>query len=276
MPLTRPDIEVRVPPTLEVSMSAATAAAAPPVVTVGTHAVGAPAFLAAARFMGAFDPVLEHVVLRTAVLDKARHKGQSVSTEELQTECDAWRRAMRLHSAKDTTDWLSAIGYSLDDFEAEMEYRIHRRKRREAFGAAEVEAWFNDHRADFERAHLSHLVVKSEGLAKELLQQVKSEGKDFRQLALKHSTDPATKEAGGHLGWVRRSAFASEAAPKVFAARAGECVGPVKLAGGAWQLICVHEVLKPNLDEAAREEIKDALLREWLGKLRQETKVQLA
>lgn len=255
-------------------MSAAAAVAAPPVVTVGSHAVGAPAFLAAARFLGAFDPVLEHVVLRTVVLEKARQGGQAIPTEELQAECDAWRRAMRLHSAKDTNAWLSTIGYSLDDFEAEMEYRLHRRKRREAFGAPEVEAWFNDHRADFERARLSHLVVKSEGLAKELLQQVKSEGKDFRQLALKHSTDEASREAGGHLGWVRRSAFASDAAPKVFAARAGECLGPYKVGSSAFQLVFVHEVVKPALDDGTREEIKDALLRQWLGKLRQEARIQ--
>ena len=249
------------------------ATATKPLVTIGSQAVDAGAFLATARFLGAFDPVLEHVVLRTAVLDRARRAKQTVSTEELQAEGDAWRRAMRLHSAKDTSAWLSAIGYSLDDFEAEMEYRVLRRQKRAGFTAQELEAWFNEHRADYDRAKLSHLVVKNEGLAKEILQQVKHEKKDFRALAQKHSTDEATRDAGGWLGWVRRSSFSPDAAPKVVAAAAGECVGPIKLSGGAAQLICVHEVVKATLDEATQDEVRGALLTKWLAGIRAETKV---
>lgn len=228
-----------------------------------SRTVDAKAFIAAARFLGSYPAILTHVMRRDAVVETARQNGQAPSTEELQAETDAFRRALGLHSAKETTAWLGAVGYSLDDLEKEMEYRLLRRKRKDALTKQEVETWFNDHRSELDRARVSQITVKSEGVAKELAAQVKNEGKEFRALAQKHATDERGRESGGYLGWVRRGDLGAQAA-KVFAAGANECLPPQKNADGTAQVVCVHEVKKAALDKETEALVREALLEKHL------------
>jgi peptidylprolyl isomerase len=255
-------------------MTANTLAPAGPVVTIAGQPIDARSFLATARFLGVFDCVLEHVVRRASVIEKAKRAGLAVTDAELQTEADHYRQALHLHKAKDAEAWLNSLGYTLDDFEAEMELRILTRKKRASFTAAELEAWWNDHRAEYDQARISHALVKNDALAREIFQQVKHENKEFAKLAQKHSLDEATRDGGGYLGWLRRTSLPGETAARVFAARPGECLAPVKLPQGTVEVVFVHETRRPTLDEA-RDEILDRLLAKWIADLRAETKVEL-
>src|SRR5581483_9868428 len=109
-----------------------------------SRAVAPERFVAAAKFLDLYEPVVEHLAHRAAVVAAARREGWAASTDELQLEADLFRRALGLHRAQAMTAWLSSLGYSLDEFEEEMEYRIARRKKRAAFTARDLEALFKE------------------------------------------------------------------------------------------------------------------------------------
>lgn len=72
----------------------------------------------------------------------------------------------------------------------------------------------------------SHILVSSEHEAKRLLQELKS-GKDFPELAKRHSSCPSGKE-GGDLGFFGKGQMVKEFEDAAFSAKVGDSVGPVK------------------------------------------------
>lgn len=239
-----------------------------PVAWLGARPVEARRFLATARFLDLFRPVLDHVAERIAVLEATRQSPGPPTTQELQAEADAYRRVLGLHRAKDFLAWLESVDLTLDEFEEEMELRVQRRKKRESFAPREVEAAFREARADFDRARISQLVVASEGLARELaLAAAEGEGpgkgEAFAKLARQHSLDEATREHGGLVGWVRRRDLGPDLAAPVFGTQPGRCAGPVRLAPDTFQVVLVHETRPATLDAATEDEVRDALLARW-------------
>ncbi len=223
--------------------------------------------VAAAKFLELYQPIADHVTRRTTVVQSARRENKGATLEELQAESDAYRRVLGLHRAQAMTAWLGSIGYSLDEFEEEMEYRVLRRKKRAGFSRREIEASFKEQRLDLDKARISQIVVATDSLARELVEQVNTEKKDFSKLAHEHTLDDATREAGGHVGWVKRRDLAQELAARVFAAAPGKCVPPVKLADGGFQVVLLHETRTATLDAATEEELRDHLLARWLSEL---------
>ncbi len=89
------------------------------------------------------------------------------------------------------------------------------------------------------KVNASHILVKDESRARELLAAIKG-GKDFAQLARTHSECPSGKN-GGSLGWFGRGQMVKEFEDAAFGAKKGDTVGPVKTQFG-WHLIKVTDV----------------------------------
>jgi peptidyl-prolyl cis-trans isomerase C len=77
-----------------------------------------------------------------------------------------------------------------------------------------------------EQVRASHILVKSESEAQDILGQLKSGG-NFEQLAAKYSID-AAKTKGGDLGWFGKGSMIPEFEKVVFAMKTGETSGIVK------------------------------------------------
>eukprot|EP01001_Neometanema_parovale_P002242 NODE_12726_length_500_cov_36.379310_g12434_i0.p1 GENE.NODE_12726_length_500_cov_36.379310_g12434_i0~~NODE_12726_length_500_cov_36.379310_g12434_i0.p1 ORF type:complete len:132 (-),score=43.51 NODE_12726_length_500_cov_36.379310_g12434_i0:104-457(-) len=88
------------------------------------------------------------------------------------------------------------------------------------------------------QAEASHILVKDESKAKELLEQVKG-GANFGDLARQHSTCPSGKSSGGSLGKFGPGQMVPEFDKVVFSAPVGEVQGPVKTQFG-YHLIMVE------------------------------------
>ncbi len=86
------------------------------------------------------------------------------------------------------------------------------------------------------KVHAAHILVKSEGEAKELLNKIKG-GENFGEMAKKHSQCPSGK-SGGDLGWFGKNMMVREFEIAAFEGEKGQVVGPVKTQFG-WHLIRV-------------------------------------
>jgi peptidyl-prolyl cis-trans isomerase C len=129
----------------------------------------------------------------------------------------------------------------------------------------EVRAFFLERR---EARRLKRVVCDSEAKAGEAIQKLKG-GAPFEAVAKSHSVDTATAASGGDSGWVRKGELPPPLSDQVFAAKAGELVGPVPV-GGAWLIVRVEEIKAPAEEEftKAKADVVDALRTKKLSEAR--------
>jgi peptidyl-prolyl cis-trans isomerase C len=103
---------------------------------------------------------------------------------------------------------------------------------------------------------LRHIQSKTEADAQKIIAQL-NDGKKFDKL-LKQSTDEATRDQGGNLGWKIPAALLPEVAEHIRPLKAGEHTrSPIKI-GEAWHTFQI-ETLRP-VTPPKREEIESRLL----------------
>ena len=127
---------------------------------------------------------------------------------------------------------------------------------------------YNDEKARFatpEQRLTSHILISTaegaEAKAAKLATEAKAAGADFAALAKANSDDTGSKEQGGDLGWVDRGAMVKPFEDAVFAAKAGDIIGPVKTDFG-YHVIQVREVR--GGEGKPFEEVRDQLLAEQI------------
>ncbi len=76
------------------------------------------------------------------------------------------------------------------------------------------------------KVHCAHILVKTEGKAKELLEKIKT-GESFSKLAQEHSQCPSGKK-GGSLGWFSKGMMVKPFEQEAFKLKKGELSGIVK------------------------------------------------
>jgi parvulin-like peptidyl-prolyl isomerase len=189
----------------------------------------------------------------------ARDAGLTVTAEELQQASNHFRRHNGLGSADHTHQWLSQQGRSALDFEADLEHRLLTEKLKDHLTRDRVADHFTAHRDDYARVRLRVIVVPREDLARELLSQVRDDGRDFADIARQHSLH-ASRADGGSLGTVWRHQLPDAVAN----AEPGDVVGPLASPDGV-QLFKIEDVRPPELDDATRSHVRDELFDRWLG-----------
>ncbi len=89
------------------------------------------------------------------------------------------------------------------------------------------------------KAKASHILVKTEEQAKELLRKLNL-GESFEKLAQEFSQCPSRKR-GGSLGEFGRGQMVREFEKAVFSAKKGQIIGPIKTQFG-WHIIRVEDL----------------------------------
>ncbi|MDQ0272871.1 peptidylprolyl isomerase [Cytobacillus purgationiresistens] len=127
----------------------------------------------------------------------------------------------------------------------------------------DIQSYFDENKASFAQAEeieASHILLEDEDTAKEVLKKLKDDG-DFAKLAKEYSTDTATNEKGGELGFFSKGEMAEEFEKTAFDMEIDEISDPVKTDYG-YHIIKVtnkKEAAEAKLDDV-KEEIKDTLL----------------
>ncbi|MDO5843701.1 MAG: peptidyl-prolyl cis-trans isomerase [Methanocorpusculum sp.] len=89
------------------------------------------------------------------------------------------------------------------------------------------------------RVKASHILVKTESEAKQILQKI-SAGDDFSKLAKMFSQCPSGNK-GGDLGYFSKGQMVKPFEDACFKAKVGDVVGPVKTQFG-WHIIKVTDI----------------------------------
>ncbi len=151
-------------------------------------------------------------------------------------------------------------------------------------GDDEVQQFYDANQARFagERVAASHIMVRSEADAQQVLEDLRS-GRDFAALARERSVDAESARRGGELGLVARGATPKPFEDAAFKLKAGE-VSPVVKTEYGFHVIQVREHLtgprpfgevKDQIREHLLNERRDAALQAYLGGLEKASPVQM-
>jgi len=206
-----------------------------------------------------------HKAVRELVIDAAlKARNLQVSDEELQKAADNFRSLRRLFKADDTLSWLQARDMTIDDLEFRLKREILINKLRDAVTQDGIDKYFIENHAAYSRAKISYIRLSDAAMAEEVMAQIEEDEAEFAELARRFSTDEATKETGGFVGWVPRKRLHPQIEALVVSADPDDVLGPVN-AEAAWWVIKLHEIAEPELTESLRGEIRQILFGQWLS-----------
>ena len=223
-------------------------------------------FVKLLKFTGRFDELMEDIVKDKLTIHSARKQGVSVTAEEIQERADQLRRVRGLHRAADMHRYLDSSGLTLDDFEQFVTEMLLHEKISEQIGSDEaVEEYFSLNSPKFDSIDVSHIVLDSEGKAREIMAILEDDPESFEELAREHSISD-TSEEGGYIGKVLRGSLQTEVEAKVFNASEGELLGPFPSDDGAcFEIFTVNAKRPSSLNEETITEVRRLLKDEWLA-----------
>lgn len=134
----------------------------------------------------------------------------------------------------------------------------------------EIETYYQNNQEKFgqpKRVKVRHILIKAEGKEKDALEQARKKaesireeiqkGKDFIQLAKKHSEDPGTKDKGGDLGYISPGQVVPEFESAAFSLPVGG-ISPVVQTPFGFHILKVEEIQEAKIDPM--EKVKDQIL----------------
>ncbi len=160
--------------------------------------------------------------------------------------------------------YMEMNGLTPENIEAYFRFLIRKDILKEVlFTEERLNNAFNDGKADFATVSLARIVTAQHGEAEQVMEKANGIKVDFADLARKHSVERNTKFAGGYLGEIRRGVLPQAVEKAVFAAMAGELLGPFEEAG-LWTVYKVLAVNEAELTASVRNYLHDKIFKEWL------------
>jgi peptidylprolyl isomerase len=222
-------------------------------------------FIRSLKLTGQFEGLVEQLVRDRLTVRAAKQLGLAITAEQIQERADDFRRTLGLHRAADTNHYLDALGVSLDEFETFVTDGLYQEKMLEQVcNEQAVQQYFKLNSPRFDSVEVSHIVLDSEGKAREMMSVLADEPEAFAEMAREHSV-AETREQGGVIGKVPRGSLKPDLEARVFNAREGELLGPFASADGALhEIFCVNAKHPATLDPDTTAEIRRVLREEWL------------
>jgi len=241
------------------------------IVKIDDKAIDVAEFLRTLKLTGQFEGLLEQFVRDRLAVLAAKKGGIRVSEAEIQERADQFRRVRGLQRASDTNRYLDAMRVSLGEFEAFVIDSVYQEKMmRKVCSDQAVREYFKLNSPRFDSIEVSHIVVDSEGKAKEMIALLREDPDSFGEMAREHSIAD-TREQGGLIGKVLRGSLRTDVEAKVFNAAAGDLLGP--FASGdrtAFEIFRVNAKHPARLDDDTTAEVRRLLREQWLRARAQE------
>ncbi len=235
-------------------------------------------FVRSLRFMGKFDSLLEEFVRNRVVVLAARKSGIEVSPEEIQERADQLRRVMGLHRAADMMVYLEGMQATVEDFADHVkDMLLHEKQEKKVTRPQAVEEYFKLNSPRFDAVEIAHIVMSSEGAAKEILALVEDDPSEFGALAAEHSMAD-TKYKGGVIGRVTRGSLSSDndQEAKIFNSDINVPLGPFASPDGEkFEIFIVLAKHPAVLDRPTTREVERILFKEWVNTTAREFSIDL-
>lgn len=246
-----------------------------PIVKIDGQAIDVEEFLRNLKLSGKFDGLVEQLVTDRLTVLAAKKQGITVSEQEVQDRADQFRRVRSLHRMSDTNKYLDAQRVSLDEFETFIsDSLVQEKMMQKVCGDAAVEGYFKMNSPRFDSIEVSHIVLDTEGKAKEMIAVLRDDPQSFAEMAHEHSI-AESRERAGSLGKVQRGALRSDVEAKLFNAAAGDLLGPFASADrSAFEVFRLDAKLAARLDEDTTAEVRRLLRDAWLRAQAQEHRVE--
>jgi parvulin-like peptidyl-prolyl isomerase len=241
------------------------------IVRIDDEELGIEEFVRILKLTGRFETLLDEIVRDKLAVHAAKKAGVAVSAAEIQERADQFRRVLGLHRAADMNHYLDAQGVTLDEFETFITDSLYQEKMMERVCSERaVEEYFKLNSPRFDSIEVSHIVLETEGQAKEMLSLLSEDPDSFAELAREHSIAD-TRDDGGLIGTVMRGSLKVEVEAKVFNAAVGDLLGPFAAADGSfYEIFHVTAKHPAKLDEDTAAEVRRLLREGWLAARAQE------
>jgi parvulin-like peptidyl-prolyl isomerase len=228
-------------------------------------------FVKLLKFTGQFETLMEEIVKDKLIVHAAKRQDVAVTPEDVQERADQLRRVRGLHRAVDMNKYLDSTGLTLDDFEQYVIEMILHEKILKQIGSDEaVEEYYSLNSPKFDSIEVSHIVLDSEGKAREIMAILEDDPESFEDMAREHSIAD-TREEGGYIGKVLRGALQTEVEAKVFNASEGDLLGPFPSGDEPYfEIFTVNSKVPSTLNEQTVEEVRRIIKDDWIATRAQE------
>ena len=235
------------------------------IVRIDDEVIGTDDFIRTLKLTGQFEGLIEQLVRDKLTVLAARRQGLPVAPDDIQERADQFRRIQGLHRAADMNHYLDTLGVSLDEFETFITDSLYQEKMMEQVcNDKAIAQYFKLNSPRFDSIEVSHIVLDTEGKAKEMMSVLQDDPDSFAEMAREHSMGEA-RERGGVIGKVLRGAFKPDIEARVFNAAAGDLLGPFPSPDRAFfEIFAVNAKHPAALDEETRIEVRRLLREEWL------------
>ncbi|MGH8548509.1 MAG: peptidylprolyl isomerase, partial [Methylococcales bacterium] len=235
------------------------------VVKIDDEVITTDQFIKYLKLNGHYDKLVEDFVKDKLTVLTARKQGISVTSEDIQQRADQFRRVLGLHRAKQMNAFLDAKGISLEELEAHITDLIFKEQILErVLSDPAVKEYYNLNSPKFGTVDISHMILDSEGKAREMLSILMDAPEMFEEMAKEHSIADAKK--GGRIGKITRGTLPPTIEAKVFNSKEGAILGPFPCGDGSFFEIIRINARKPaRLDNETSEQIRKRLKDEWLA-----------
>jgi peptidylprolyl isomerase len=222
-------------------------------------------FIRILKLTGQFEGLIEQIVRDKLTVRSAKKSGIRLSPEQVQERADHFRRVQGLHRASDMNQYLDALRINLDEFESFITESLYQEKMMAIVCSDRaVEDYFKMNSPKFDSIEVSHIVLDTEGKAKEMISYLRDDPDSFAEMAREHSV-AETRERGGLIGKVLRGSLKPDIEAKVFNASVGDLLGPFPSADRSFFEIFSVDAKRPaTLDEETTTEVRRLLREEWL------------
>lgn len=211
----------------------------------------------------------ESLIANQIVEKEAAKEKVTVTEEEIQKELDATIESYGGEEAY--TSALESSGMTEENMKKDIKAYLQTVKLIESrviITDEEIETYFNENKETFAtdaQVEASHILVDDEETAKEVAAKL-ADGGDFAELAKEYSTDTASAENGGELGYFGAGEMAEAFEKAAFAMMVEEISEPVKTDYG-YHIIKVtgkKDAKEANLEDSTAE-IKETLKQQGLS-----------
>ncbi|KZB92310.1 foldase [Bacillus sp. VT 712] len=208
--------------------------------------------------------VLDSMIEQKVINKEAEKKSVTISEKELDKELDA---LITSYGGEDTFNQaLEANGIKESEVKKDLETNLKAKKLVEDtidISEDEMKSYFDENKDSFdqpEQVKASHILVKDEKTANEVKKNL-SDGEKFAELAKEYSTDTASKEDGGDLGYFSKEDMVQEFSDAAFDLNVNEISEPVKTEYGYHVIKVIDKKAAQDANyENSKEEIKQLLL----------------